>query len=671
MRIEREGAVSRTLEAQSLVGTVIGKYELLSLIETTGDGAALYKAVQVGLERAVALKLLFPQEALKEGKLLRFQREQQATAQLNHGNIVTVYDSGVQDGYHYYVTEFLQPQSLRDRIKECGPLSSADISKIGQDILSAFAYTHEKRILHRNVSANSIGFDLRGNAVVKDFAAVKVLDDTKLTNSGELVGKSFYMAPEQLLGQAADERCDLYLISAVLYEMATGQRPFAGPPPCDEKSHKFQRIVKLNEKIGEELASFIEKGLRFSADERHQSARAMKEDLAKIARRAETRQQLTAAISKPLDVDLESKALQEAEGSAKEDEPILSKAWLLLPAFFSFFVIAVLVEHTYLEQPKLYLVEHTVKAETGQFEVEWRANLPCYTFAVKHNNLPPTNYGYSIYARDGKFATQFRKLKPGTTYHYRFFFSHRKINSYKGHVPKYYSKAFTVRTLDEVKFLDVACRPMAREARLTWQTSQKCKCLLRFGPTPDCLLEVDVVYDSLAEEHSAKLTGLKRETKYFFFIETIPSSRKDEKVRSKLNSFTTLENDIVEDSPIRVEGIVESSFARLENMSDNERNALRKALDNYLLLNPNKALPLKKKVELATTKTSETSFNRRLRLFALWLEQLKAVKAQLPYNENTIGKLQALQQINLNKACKKLDLHFKVLYQADRVMFGN
>ena len=647
----------------------MGKYELHALVETPAEGAALYKAVQVGLERAVALKVLFPQEAESEAKLMRFQREQQATAQLNHANIVTVYDSGVHEGYHYYVTEFLQPQSLSDRLKG-GPLAQPDILKIGQDILSAFAYTHEKRILHRNLSADSIGFDLRGSAIVKDFRAVKVLDETKLTHSGELVGNRLYMSPEQLLGEEANERSDLYLISALLYEMATGKRPFATTAPTDEKIHTFLKIEKLNENIDEELASFIEKGLHFSPDKRHQSAQAMLQKLQKIGRRTKTRKELTATISKPSAIDLESKALPAAVELETVDEPVLSKAWLLLPAFFVFFAIAVLIEHTYLEQPKLFLVEHRVKARTREFEVHWRANLPCYTNVGKTQNIRRNHFGSPSYAPEGKFAGIIGNLRPGTTYQYSFFFSHQKIDSVKGQVPKYLSKSFTVRTLDEVKFFDVASRPLAREARLSWQTSQKCKCVLRYGPTPDCLLEVDLLYDSLTKEHSAHLTGLERETKYYYFIETRPASRRDEKFRSKLGSFTTLENDIVEESPIRVEGIVESSFARLENMSANERNGLRKALDNYLLLNPSKALPFKKKQELAKTKTSKSNFNLRLRLFALWLKQLEAVKDQLPYNENTIGKLQALQQVNIKKACKKLDQHFKVLYQADKVIYG-
>ena len=678
--------VSNKLEALSLVGTILGKYELKELIAAPTDGLATYKAEQIGLERTVTIKVLFAEQGQSTTSLERFRREQQATANLNHPNIVTVYDSGVQDGFHYYVTEFLRAQSLEELIVENGPLSQDEILKIGTDILSAFVHTHEKKVLHRNLNSSSIGFDVRENAVISDFATVKVVDHDSLTNSGVLVGKREFMAPEQLLGRDADERSDLYLICSLLYEMTTGRRPFPGIPPGQEEDHVVPEIRNSREDLDADLVTFIEKGLCYQAEDRHRNAKEMLKDLSKISRRIKARLQLSVATPSISSTAVDrSCAVSSAEFDSAPcsafapapppqntpDEPFLPKYWLTLPLIIILFILAVLIEHFLLPEPELKLVEQVVNTSTRGFSVQWRVNIPCYTYVVKSENSSGSQFAMANYAVDGTMKCKFGKLEPGKTYDYRFFFSHHPLKPYKGEVAKYQSKVFYVRTLDEVKFLTVDVVPSVREATVTWRTSKKCSTVLRYGPTPDCLLEVDESHDHLTGAQKAHLTGLKRETKYYYFLEASSATDDGERVRSKTECFTTLAHEPEKPDELGpIEGVVSSYIAKVQSMSDDERNSLRRGLENYLLLNPTKALPRKKKVELATTKTTKSAFQDRLSIFSLWLDQLAAVKAQIPYNESTIGRLQALQQINEDKACKKLDLHFEVLYQADRVIFG-
>ena len=191
-----------------LIGKVLGKYKI---IERLGSGgmADVYKGIQVGLEREVAIKVLPPAFAADREMVKRFRRESQATAKLSHPNIITIYDSGEEEGYYYYVMEYLKADSLEDVLEKEQTLNVQRMIKIAQDIIKALVYTHDKDIIHRDLKPANIKFDLRENAIVTDFGLVKDLGETAITVSGCAMGTPQYMSPEQLRGEEADARSDL------------------------------------------------------------------------------------------------------------------------------------------------------------------------------------------------------------------------------------------------------------------------------------------------------------------------------------------------------------------------------------------------------------------------------------------------------------------------------
>lgn len=218
-----------------LSGRFLGKVQLLERVGS-GGMAQVYKGVQAGLDRPVAVKVL-PRADADRDRLRRFQREALATAKLSHPNIVTIYDSGEQDGLLYFVMEYLEAGGLDTLLREASRLPAARAAAIARDVLKALVYMHGRHILHRDLKPSNIRFDLRGNAVVTDFGLARDLEQTGLTASGLALGTPLYMSPEQLRGEAVDERSDLFQAGLILFEMLTGSTPprGAGPGPsgCD------------------------------------------------------------------------------------------------------------------------------------------------------------------------------------------------------------------------------------------------------------------------------------------------------------------------------------------------------------------------------------------------------------------------------------------------------
>ena len=257
-----------------LVGKVLGKYKITERIGS-GGMAEVYKGLQVGLEREVAIKLLSPEHSQNLERLKRFRRESQATARLSHPNIITVYDSGEQDGYYYYVMEYLKAESLSELISENNGLEIKHALKIIKDILKALVYTHDKSIIHRDLKPGNIRFDLRGNAIVTDFGLVKDLDETSITMTGISLGTPQYMSPEQLLGEEVDSRSDIFQAGIILYEMVTGECPFQEITPYVEGSNETPPIPmpsKFNTEVSEELEELIFKCLQRMPEERYSTA---------------------------------------------------------------------------------------------------------------------------------------------------------------------------------------------------------------------------------------------------------------------------------------------------------------------------------------------------------------------------------------------------------------
>jgi len=261
-----------------------GRYAILKKLGEGGKGI-VYKARDTVLNRVVAIKIL--KSAVQgEEAYSRFMREAQATAKLNHPNIVAIHDIGREDDKQFFVIEFVDGMSVRS-LMETYPERRCDIQtilRVGIDVCSALQYAHSQGVLHRDIKPENILITQEGTAKLMDFGLAKMLSQPRITQEGIIVGTVAYVAPEIAFGKDADTRSDLYSFGAVLYEMATGRPPFPGE---DSVKVIFSHIhdypispSRLNPKVPQALADCIIKLLEKEPGKRYQSA----EDLLKALR---------------------------------------------------------------------------------------------------------------------------------------------------------------------------------------------------------------------------------------------------------------------------------------------------------------------------------------------------------------------------------------------------
>ena len=222
-------------------GTKLGPYEIQTQLGAGGMGE-VYRARDARLDRIVAVKVLPSHLCLDPERKQRFEREARAISSLNHPNICTVHDVGTQDGIDFLVMEYLEGQTLAERLQK-GAMPIERVLKVGMEIADALDKAHRQGIVHRdlkpaNIMLTSAGAKLMDFGLAKPTPATFKADvDTptlskRLTIEGTIVGTFQYMAPEQLEGKEADVRSDVFAFGAILYEMATGQPPFQGKNPA-------------------------------------------------------------------------------------------------------------------------------------------------------------------------------------------------------------------------------------------------------------------------------------------------------------------------------------------------------------------------------------------------------------------------------------------------------
>src|SRR5438105_7149311 len=207
------------------------RYEIKQQV-ARGGMAEVFLARDLLLDRPVALKVLFPEFAADRSFVERFRREARSAAALNHPNIVSVYDTGEENGTYYIVMEYVEGRTLRDIIRSDGPLLPQRAADIGADIAGALAFAHRHGVVHRDVKPGNVLIDRAGRVKVTDFGIARAGDmQENLTQTGAVMGTATYFSPEQAQGGAIDPRSDVYSLGVVLYEMATGRPPFSGDSP--------------------------------------------------------------------------------------------------------------------------------------------------------------------------------------------------------------------------------------------------------------------------------------------------------------------------------------------------------------------------------------------------------------------------------------------------------
>ncbi|MCA1626926.1 MAG: serine/threonine protein kinase, partial [Acidobacteria bacterium] len=275
-------------------GTRLGRYEIRSPLGAGGMGE-VYLAQDTALRRPVAVKLLPAEFATDHDRLRRFEREAHAASALNHPNILTVHEIGEEDGLHFIAAEFVDGESLRQRIVR-GPLELREVLGIGIQISAALSAAHAAGVVHRDIKPENVMLRPDGIVKVLDFGLAKLSEQQSPTSDAEaptqafvkttpgaVMGTTYYMSPEQARGLALDARTDLWSLGVVLYEMITGQLPFAGETAGDV----IAAILKTEPPLltshapdaPAELERIVDKALRKDREERYQGVKDFSRDV--------------------------------------------------------------------------------------------------------------------------------------------------------------------------------------------------------------------------------------------------------------------------------------------------------------------------------------------------------------------------------------------------------
>ncbi len=282
------------IQPGSLLGATISHYKILSVCGAGGMGE-VYLADDVRLQRPVALKLLPPEVELDEERLWRFMREARTASALNHPNVATIYDVGESDGVHFIAMEYVEGQTLAEKIKD-GAIKPALLTEIGRQVADALDAAHLKGITHRDVKPANLMLTPRGQVKVLDFGLAKfspspeqptsAASHTSGTAPGIVMGTVDYMSPEQILGNDVDHRSDIFSFGIVLYEMATGRLPFPGSTTGERLGRILhvdpESIYPWNPNAPRELERIVRKCLEKDPTHRYQSARELHDDLTNL-----------------------------------------------------------------------------------------------------------------------------------------------------------------------------------------------------------------------------------------------------------------------------------------------------------------------------------------------------------------------------------------------------
>jgi eukaryotic-like serine/threonine-protein kinase len=272
--------------------TRLGPYEIVGRLGVGGMGE-VYKATDIRLDRTVAIKILPAHLSADPESQLRFDREAKAIAALNHPHICALYDVGRDAGITFLVMEFIEGETLEQRILP-GPVPMDDGIRIGVAIADALAKAHARGIVHRDIKPSNVMVTNDGLVKVLDFGLAKLQPDpfgvdvtavatTNLSISGKIVGTVAYMSPEQAEGRPIDDRSDLFSFGVLLYEMFTGSRPFSGETPVSVISSILRDVPsplrEFNPELPPELDAFVATCLSKDPRERVHSAREIRDRL--------------------------------------------------------------------------------------------------------------------------------------------------------------------------------------------------------------------------------------------------------------------------------------------------------------------------------------------------------------------------------------------------------
>lgn len=324
-----QGNSQRTL-ARTLIGARLGNYQIEKQIGAGGMGT-VFRARDTRLDRAVAVKVLTSDFNDDPDRIHRFRQEARAASLLNHPNIVSLYDADQEQGVYYIATELVEGKTLRQLAAE-GPVPVRQLLDIAAQSASALAAAHDAGIVHRDVKPENIMVRSDGFVKVLDFGLAKLAEPLSpqqpdfSTKPGLIAGTVHYLSPEQALGKPVGPCSDLFSLGVVLYELATGVRPFTGATDAAVFDailrHNPAPVTQLRPEIDVELGSLIQRLLEKEPEFRFQTAADLRSSLKRLTRDSQSGLSRAAAAGSPQD-------------SGAEAEPVRTKTNSQLPAWWN------------------------------------------------------------------------------------------------------------------------------------------------------------------------------------------------------------------------------------------------------------------------------------------------------------------------------------------------
>lgn len=264
-----------------LTGRTLGKYELTERLGR-GGMADVYKAIQRGMERFVAVKVMHGHLAESEDFVVRFKREAQSVGNLRHPHIVQVIDFDVEGDVYYMVMEYIKGGTLKTYIQQKGALSVDESLRITSYLSDALEYAHQNGMIHRDIKPANVMFtdNSFSHPVLTDFGIARILGQSGITMSGAFIGTPAYMSPESGRGTKVDERSDIYSMGVMLYEMVTGNVPFDADTPfaivMKHINDPLPSPRQFNVHLPQALELVVLKSLAKDPNERYENAKALR-----------------------------------------------------------------------------------------------------------------------------------------------------------------------------------------------------------------------------------------------------------------------------------------------------------------------------------------------------------------------------------------------------------